>query len=378
MQTCQGHRRVWGRSLYCASCDPTTHARVSLRDRRDTRSHTDHLLRHPDVHRPTVQGAAAVDGAHAGARPVRPGRQAHAALRHVQARRYRRVQAAARLRGPGRRDTPFIKRVIGLGGDARSEIRDGRRCSSTGTELSEDYTLRAAASRPAQPTTVSGDEHRWVIPAGELFLMGDHRQNSADSRTFAAGRDATQVIGTSTWLRYWPIDVSRDPAHAHPSGAGADRPNERPAVNPALAGSRSRSWSERVVAGPPGMPARPSSAWVIVDARGARSWPIRPAASAGPSPASPRRRRPGRLPAVGSRPRGHQVRTAGSLVGWPTDAFLALAAAVVEVWQQRPRCAGSVRRTAAAAAGSRWPPSPSCRSRPAVTSCASGSGCASC
>ena len=27
--------------------------------------------------------------------------------------------------------------------------------------------------------------------------------------------------------------------------------------------------------------------------------------------------------------RGHQVRTAGSLVGWPTDAFLALAAAVV-------------------------------------------------
>jgi signal peptidase I len=90
-------------------------------------------------------------------------------------------------------DTPFIKRVIGLPGDT-VDIRDGG-VFINGTELAEDYTF----------ATVSGDEHRWVIPTGELFLMGDHRQNSADSRTFGPV-EATQVIGRA-WLRYWPIDV---------------------------------------------------------------------------------------------------------------------------------------------------------------------------
>jgi signal peptidase I len=99
-------------------------------------------------------------------------------------------------------DTPFIKRVIGLAGDT-VDIRDGS-VFINGTQLNEDYTY-AQPDEAAQPTTVSGDEHRWVIPAGELFLMGDHRQNSADSRTFGPV-EATQVIGRA-WLRYWPIDV---------------------------------------------------------------------------------------------------------------------------------------------------------------------------
>jgi signal peptidase I len=101
-----------------------------------------------------------------------------------------------------RGDTPFIKRVIGLGGDT-VEIRDGSVFINS-TQLNEDYTF-AQPDEAAQPTTVSGDEHRWVVPAGELFLMGDHRQNSADSRTFGPV-EATQVIGRA-WLRYWPIDV---------------------------------------------------------------------------------------------------------------------------------------------------------------------------
>jgi signal peptidase I len=98
--------------------------------------------------------------------------------------------------------TPFIKRIIGVGGDT-VEIRDGS-VFINGTRLEEDYTY-AQPEEPAQPTTVPGDERSWVVPTGELFLMGDHRSNSADSRTFgpvAAG----QVIGRA-WLRYWPIDV---------------------------------------------------------------------------------------------------------------------------------------------------------------------------
>jgi signal peptidase I len=98
--------------------------------------------------------------------------------------------------------TPFIKRVIGLGGDT-VEVRDGG-VFINGTELDESYTF-GQPDEPAQPTTVSGDEDRWVIPTGELFLMGDHRTNSADSRTFGPV-PSEQVIGRA-WLRYWPIDV---------------------------------------------------------------------------------------------------------------------------------------------------------------------------
>ena len=98
--------------------------------------------------------------------------------------------------------TPFIKRIIGLGGDT-VEIRDGD-VFINDTRLSEDYTF-GQPEDPAQPTTVPDDEHRWVVPEGELFLMGDHRSNSADSRTFGPV-PATQVIGRA-WLRYWPIDV---------------------------------------------------------------------------------------------------------------------------------------------------------------------------
>lgn len=99
--------------------------------------------------------------------------------------------------------TPFIKRVIGLGGDT-VEIRDGA-VFINGTEIEEDYVFASEPGDPPQPTTVPGDEHRWVIPTDELFLLGDHRAASADSRTFGPV-PAVQVIGRA-WLRYWPIDA---------------------------------------------------------------------------------------------------------------------------------------------------------------------------
>jgi signal peptidase I len=98
--------------------------------------------------------------------------------------------------------TPFIKRVIGLGGDT-VEVRDGG-VFINGTKLDETYTYDQPDG-PGQPTTVPGDENRWVIPKDELFLMGDHRSNSADSRTFGPV-PSEQVIGRA-WLRYWPINV---------------------------------------------------------------------------------------------------------------------------------------------------------------------------
>ena len=53
------------------------------------------------------------------------------------------------------------------------------------------------------------------MPDGDLFLMGDHRKMSADSREFGPV-ELDKVIGRA-WLRYWPINTLDDPANAdHP------------------------------------------------------------------------------------------------------------------------------------------------------------------
>lgn len=104
----------------------------------------------------------------------------------------------------GEDGTPFIKRVIGLGGD-KIEIRDDGFVYVNGQLLDEPYLYSATPGGPPQPTTAPPDRSTWTIPPGELFLMGDHRQNSADSRTFGPVEES-QVIGRA-WLRYWPLDT---------------------------------------------------------------------------------------------------------------------------------------------------------------------------
>ena len=82
--TARGERGSRGRTiaqhLYCRTCEPAP-LRVSLRGRRDTGLDPRHLPRHPELRRPAVPGPAAVDGAHARAGAVRPGRQADPPLR---------------------------------------------------------------------------------------------------------------------------------------------------------------------------------------------------------------------------------------------------------------------------------------------------------
>jgi signal peptidase I len=113
--------------------------------------------------------------------------------------------------------TPFIKRVIGVGGDT-VEIHDGG-VYINGERLDEPYIY--AESNGSVQTTDAAQE-RWVIPGDELFLMGDHRQDSADSRAFGPV-PANQVIGRA-WLRYWPFDtfgVLATPTYAAPSESPA-------------------------------------------------------------------------------------------------------------------------------------------------------------
>jgi signal peptidase I len=96
---------------------------------------------------------------------------------------------------------PLIKRVIGVGGDT-VEVRDGQMFVN-GVGLDEPYLFRNA-SGVAEPT-IGGDQSRWVVPEGDLFVMGDHRQVSEDSRVFGP-IPVSSVIGRGL-VRYWPLSA---------------------------------------------------------------------------------------------------------------------------------------------------------------------------
>jgi signal peptidase I len=80
--------------------------------------------------------------------------------------------------GGGTSSTPFIKRIIGLPGETVS-LANGR-VVVNGTPLDEPYLAAGTVTEP-QGTPMSS-----VLGAAELFVLGDSRANSADSRAFGA------------------------------------------------------------------------------------------------------------------------------------------------------------------------------------------------
>ena len=84
----------------------------------------------------------------------------------------------------------LIKRVIGVAGD-KVELRQGK-VYINDVPIDEPY-IRPAPGQSWGPAIVGKDE---------LFVLGDNRGNSADSRVFGM-LPLKNVIGRA-WLRYWP------------------------------------------------------------------------------------------------------------------------------------------------------------------------------
>ncbi len=87
----------------------------------------------------------------------------------------------------------LIKRVVGLPGET-IETRNGR-VVVDGVELEESYL--PAGIGPGPPV------ERQVIPRGHIFVMGDNRPNSKDSRSFGPIPE-TLVVGRA-FVKVWPV-----------------------------------------------------------------------------------------------------------------------------------------------------------------------------
>ena len=92
---------------------------------------------------------------------------------------------------------PLVKRVIALAGDV-VEVEEGGIVFVNGEELTEGYVNEAYFG--------PGDrEYPYTVPEGCVFVMGDNRNHSADSRlTMVGALKESDIIG-KVFFRIWPI-----------------------------------------------------------------------------------------------------------------------------------------------------------------------------
>lgn len=88
----------------------------------------------------------------------------------------------------------LIKRVIAVGGQ-EVDIEDGK-VWVDGVALDEPYTHGAKSEMGDVPLPMT-------IPEGEVWLMGDNRTNSTDSRFF--GPQPVENVHGKAFLRIWPL-----------------------------------------------------------------------------------------------------------------------------------------------------------------------------
>ncbi|NGO11217.1 signal peptidase I [Streptomyces sp. HC44] len=120
----------------------------------------------------------------------------------------------------------YIKRVVGVGGDHVVCCDRQGRIEVNGRSVDESTFLYPGN----KPSEVSFDV---VVPDGTLFVLGDHRGDSSDSRDHLGSPGGGMVpvgdvIGRADWIA-WPTDhwTRLHPADAYarvPAGEGAAAP----------------------------------------------------------------------------------------------------------------------------------------------------------
>lgn len=126
----------------------------------------------------------------------------------------------------------LVKRVIGVGGDTIECCSPDGRVVRNGEPIDEPYVY------PGDPTDQLTFSVR--VPEGRLFVMGDHRSDSADSRYHLDEQDGTvpddNVVGIAKVIM-WPISRwATLPDYDSSPYAPPDDPAADPAAGAAAAG----------------------------------------------------------------------------------------------------------------------------------------------
>ncbi|MGY2746065.1 signal peptidase I [Arthrobacter sp. UYCu723] len=130
------------------------------------------------------------------------------------------LAAAGRWLGLAGSEDTYVKRVIGLPGDHVVCCDAPGRLTVNGQQVAEPY-LNAGDAPSVQTFSVT-------VPAGRLWLMGDHRSMSADSRSLLGAPGGgmvplDRVVGRPVQI-IWPLDrftaVTRPTAAANKTTNG--------------------------------------------------------------------------------------------------------------------------------------------------------------
>ena len=106
-------------------------------------------------------------------------------------------------------DKPYIKRVIGLPGEEVTIA--GGAVSIDGVRLDEAYLADPDTGTAVRTPCDRGEVCRITVEEGQVFVLGDNRPYSSDSREFGTV-DIDAIVGKA-WVSYWPVGGIRPAPH---------------------------------------------------------------------------------------------------------------------------------------------------------------------